>query len=337
MSKLPARFRFESLETRQMMAGDVAAYVQNGTLYLNEAAAQAGRDNAVMVSHLANGKVRVEGITAADGAKSRINGAAFKDFTVANSVFVSFGGGNDTVFLVESSDKSFKDVNIDLSGPGITNAPAAKTSKPAGGTVVNPSDNDYVALLNANVQGSLHIQTGLGADQVQVLGGKFGHGPGQDKRFNVNTGAGADQVEVSDIDALWLSGFDVQTYSLANESDADSVTLRNVNTFSHIGVRLGGGNDGFNLTNVNSYGSIGIDAGAGSDNGVLDHVYAGYEVMARLGEGQDSLRLDNVSAYKLSLLGDGGHDRLTKTDAVSYTILELTSWEYINGIPQWPT
>jgi hypothetical protein len=37
---LPSRFRMEMLETRQMMAGDVAASVVNGNLYISEALGQ---------------------------------------------------------------------------------------------------------------------------------------------------------------------------------------------------------------------------------------------------------------------------------------------------------
>ena len=338
MSKRPARFQFESLESRQMMAGDISAYVQNGNLYLVEAAGHAGRDQAAWVSHLSNGKVRVEGTTNADGIKSRINGGLAQEFTVASSVFVNFGGGNDQVVFTESSTRSFWDINVDMSAPPLTNAPAAKSSKAPGGvgTAINPPDNDFVTLWGANARHSLNVRTGAGADYVQVLGGEFGHG-GSHGTFTVNTGAGADQVEVGGINGFWLDSVDVQTYASAAETDADSVALSNMQLFGNVGVRLGGGGDGFSLTDIESYGRIDIDAGAGSDNAALERVYAGDQLMARLGEGDDNLRLNQVTATKLRLLGDGGLDRLTKTGAVNYTTLEQTSWEYINGIPQWPT
>jgi hypothetical protein len=74
----PARFRMEQLETRQMMAGDVAAVVTAGNLYLSEGGQLSG-DNGVLISQLENGLIRVQGTDAnqAGGAKSLINGKAY--------------------------------------------------------------------------------------------------------------------------------------------------------------------------------------------------------------------------------------------------------------------
>ncbi len=59
MLKQNRRLSIENLEARQMMAGDVTAAVQNGNLYITEAAGQAGLDNAVQISELPSGMIRV--------------------------------------------------------------------------------------------------------------------------------------------------------------------------------------------------------------------------------------------------------------------------------------
>src|SRR5262245_54327038 len=46
----PTALRVESLESRQMMAGDVTAYMSGADLYLTEAAGQTGRENSVIIS-----------------------------------------------------------------------------------------------------------------------------------------------------------------------------------------------------------------------------------------------------------------------------------------------
>src|SRR6476620_3269472 len=97
MSNRHHRLSFEQMEAREMMAGDVAASVSNGNLYLNEAAKQIGRDNAVLVSQIAPGKIRVTGLATADGTVSKIGGKTYKDFSGVSSLFVNFGAGNDKI------------------------------------------------------------------------------------------------------------------------------------------------------------------------------------------------------------------------------------------------
>jgi hypothetical protein len=60
----PRQLGIESLEKRELMAGDVTAYVQYGNLYINEAAKQVGMDNAIQITRLDNGQIRVAGTTA---------------------------------------------------------------------------------------------------------------------------------------------------------------------------------------------------------------------------------------------------------------------------------
>src|SRR4029079_8844341 len=77
----PTRFRMEMLETRQMMAGDVAASVVNGNLYINEALGQSGLDSGVRVCQVSPGVVRVQGAeNNGDGSTSLVNGHQYQDF-----------------------------------------------------------------------------------------------------------------------------------------------------------------------------------------------------------------------------------------------------------------
>ncbi|HEY2839719.1 MAG TPA: hypothetical protein VGJ26_11240, partial [Pirellulales bacterium] len=112
------KLNIENLEIREMKAGDVAAAVVNGNLYLTEAAGQVGQDNAVQISQLANGKIRITGTgTLTDGSMSHVNGAASQDFTVPGSLFVNFGAGNDLVVIgseVGGTPPSFNQVDIEV-------------------------------------------------------------------------------------------------------------------------------------------------------------------------------------------------------------------------------
>src|SRR5262245_41815411 len=98
---MPTRSRtlgMEQMEPRQMMAGDIVDSVVNVNLILNEATGQAGKDNSVLISQIAPGRIRVTGnSTTTDGTTSRVNGLAYQDFTVPGSLTVNFGGGNDLI------------------------------------------------------------------------------------------------------------------------------------------------------------------------------------------------------------------------------------------------
>src|SRR5688572_26646175 len=74
---LPSTSRFHSfepLESRQMMAGNLTANLTSGTLFINEANFNFGRDQAVQVSQLLTGHVRITGLQAQDGGTTLING-----------------------------------------------------------------------------------------------------------------------------------------------------------------------------------------------------------------------------------------------------------------------
>src|SRR5450432_4159673 len=121
------KLRMEQMEAREMMAGDIAANVTNGNLNLNEAAGQAGRDNSVLISQIAPGRIRVTGLgSTTDGTKSLINGAAFQDFNVSGNLSVNFGGGNDLVNFDAAAPPSFQDVTLNLGAPPLVVSPQAK-------------------------------------------------------------------------------------------------------------------------------------------------------------------------------------------------------------------
>src|SRR5215213_3384867 len=170
------KLRMEQMEAREMMAGDVAGYVSNNTLYLYESYGQAGRDNSVIISQLAPGTVRVRGGVTADGTMSKINGAAYTDFQVTGGLNIAFAGGNDHVNLGPSSAiggggnsglilraPSFHDVTLNLGAP-TTNTTRTLTSTVA----LTPPDKDYVSINRATIPGWLTINTGLDDDKVYV-------------------------------------------------------------------------------------------------------------------------------------------------------------------------
>jgi hypothetical protein len=165
MSNLRKRFHMEALETRQMMAGDVAAYVQNGNLYINEAAGQYSGDNGVRVYQLSNGMIRVEGAEANDGTanKSLVNGAAHQDFMIPGGLFVNLGGGHDRLHLGfdgAASAPIFASMSINMAAqdPIIAQKSASLIVGPS--TIFNGPDDDQVFGWGFHSRGAVTINTG---------------------------------------------------------------------------------------------------------------------------------------------------------------------------------
>lgn len=312
----PRSFSIEQLEDRQLMAGDVAATLTGGNLFLNEAAGQAGADQKVAVSQLTNGKIRV---AAAAGSATLINGAAFQDFTVTGDLNVNFGGGNDLVVFDQAAPPAVNNINLNV---GVASA--------APGT-----DDDNVILWSVKSRGSVFIDTGADDDWVFISGAKIGDGVGVDNLY-VNMGAGADSVTLKNAPLLGDLGgsVDIQTYGLASELDVDTVWLENVIVKNDLNIRTGGGDDLVHIALSTVYDDVDVNTDAGADTVELDRLTFVDSLMTRLGEGADTLTMTNVYGTNGLAMGEGGSDRITRTGG-NINSFSHTGFEWVNGRPTW--
>ncbi len=312
MTSRNRKFRMEQLEARQMMAGDIHARVTNGDLIIEESSPSQSEANTVQVTQLANGNIRVAGGNNFDGGVSKVNGAAYQDFTVAGSLYVNLGSGSDLLVMGGTGPApTFDQVIIDTSETG----------------AVASSDKDHVIVWDVSTI-NLYIETGAGNDRVFVSNPTAG--PWGGEIFDILTGAGSDVVTVSNspetsIIHVWTG--------LSTENDIDKVTISNV-VADRLTVALGGGNDELSVTNAVVNGGFSIYADAGDDKVELKSVAVADALMARMGEGSDTLLLDYVDAETMTLLGEGGIDCLKKTNT-SHSQLSQSGWEWINGVRQW--
>jgi hypothetical protein len=334
----PRKLHMEQMERREMMAGDMTVFMQNGNLFINEATGQAGLDNAVSVGRLNDTTVRVTGLpTLADGTVSKINGNPFQDFTInANtSLFVNLGGGNDAfTFAPVGGEIKFNEIHINVAAPPLvaTTRSASIVAQPL--TFPGP-DNDVVVLERFHTTGDLSINTGVGDDLATIKNARIGEAGLTTANVAINTGAGADFVNVfSNIGTTFITGtLDVQTFSSVGESNPDAVFIESVGVQRDLHVRTGGGNDSITMTNVGVSHNLDFDAGAGADSASLDGISAVDSLMAKLGEGDDMLTTSNLFTKNLTLDGGAGFDRLTKKpDPFFAGTRTQTGWEYINGL-----
>lgn len=283
------RLQIERLEDRRLMAGDVAAVLSGGNLYLSEAYRQAGQDNGVLVSQDVKGQIRIEGIAAVvGGEKSLINGQTAAAFIVPGGLIVNFGGGDDkVVFAYLGEQIRLQQITLNM---GSTSAS------------LGVSDNDEVSLANFQTTGSVSINTGAGDDDVRMHTGLVGDGLSRVSKLTIRTGAGTDTVTVK-FGVTVRGVMDVQTFDALRESDRDELILNNI-VLGSLYVRTGGGDDSFRVTEPNApavelltlhvAGSMLLDTGSGVDTVDLSRINVGnanvsHGLTLRTGSGPDTV------------------------------------------------
>jgi hypothetical protein len=199
--------------------------------------------------------------------------------------------------------------------------------------------NPTVFFSALEVNGSLIVDTGAGADRVYLRGVKTGGD------FQVYTGKGADDVTIDFNSIERLDGtyfipsvggnVDIQTYDALTEADADTVRIYNEHVAGSLLARLGDGNDYFQLTYGDYIGhDLNVDMGAGDDVAdVAVHVWD--HLMVHMGDGNDTLNLGKTWAYRLIADGGMGYDSLHTTVDTKSQNRDNLSWERINGRPTW--
>jgi hypothetical protein len=332
------KLRVESLESRQMMAGDVTASLSGGNLYLTEAAGQAGQENSVVISQLSDGQIRVSGNAqiSNDNVSSLVNGHAYQDFTVPGGLFVNFGGGNDRVIFDAdpAAAPHFASVSINVAAP--EPLLKARTLVGVNNTALKGPDADQVFIWNAVTTGNMTINTGRDHDWVSMgintstgnldIGGDL----------VINSGAGADTINIFTRQQHGAHNINIQAYSSLAEADADQIWLSNEVADNDIVVRAGGGNDLVHLNNCTAFHDINLNAGAGNDTMELTQDLAVDKLMADLGDGNDTLNIDTLyfgNDQNVILSGGTGFDSLNAKgiDPTHFGHFPKSGWERING------
>ena len=303
------------------MAADVAAYIQNGALFIAESAGEPGGQNGVQIMEVAAGTMCVTGLQTDEGGVSSVNGHASQDFSGISSLFVNLGGGNDRVVVGDLSSHAstthLESVYINVDG---TNQPNAYGF-----------DWDKVTVRNLVTTGILDIRTGVGNDIVSVADSIVGNDDLDN--LNVYTGEGSDAVSLDNVDVKGnLLVFSADNASTA--SDSDQISLQTVTAHNGMFVETGSGKDILNATDVTSTSEILFDLGAGDDTATLNSVRAHDDFEMKMGDGDDTLNVTYLSANRLTLDGgDNGNvgDSLTTGIDGQVNLLSEVNWELING------
>lgn len=313
MSRKPHRLHLERLEDRQLMAGDLHAFVQNGTLFINEAAGKQGQIQNVQVAQLSSGKIQLTGLTSPVNPNITLinNGLDRVEFSGVNRIEANLGGGQDNVvFLGTDNVFRIRDVVVNTTSPTSLN-----------------NDDDIVVFKDFKVMNSVQVTTGAGRDTVRVLNTALNAGTSTSATFQINTGVGT-ATNNSDADVIDINGLTTNTaVSIRAGASDDFVTMRNTkvgSTVRHLlWFDLGAGADTLNVGSglndfsmVSGTGGLRVDAGTDAQNDVdrvfMKDVFMSQSIFVQLGAGNDLVEMFNIQSRKsIDLRGMLGNDKMT--------------------------
>ena len=270
------KLKLETLESRQMMAGDVNAYAISKILYINGDSA----DNGIALVDGGNGTFNVVGLSQG-GSATTINGGASQNFNkikdivitmnkgndavvvtdifVNGNVFVSGGKGNDVVGLGEFADSGLVDDAVD------TLLGALSIKK---GLVIDTGEDNDTLLARSLTSKSLVVSMGLGDDNVTF--DAAGAGVSVLKTASISTSTGNDTVNLDQVSAS--KGLTVST---ANGND--TVSLSQI-TAKSLSVSLGADNDDVAIDGS----SITKTAAFNGDSGINSYTDGGGNTFGKL-------------------------------------------------------
>src|SRR5215831_10341355 len=221
-------FSLERLEDRQMMAGDIAAYVQNGVLNIAESAGYQGGQNGVEIRQVAPNTMLVTGMQTDDGGTSLVNGHTSQQFSGVSSLNVNLAGGNDRVNVGRDGSPltTLNDVFINTDGSKGNNAYGF--------------DYDKVNVVNLHATDRLNIQTGPGDDVINI--GKLQISDNSLGALTINSGAGSDTINLNNVHTGGNLAI-LTADSTSKATDSDHVSLQTVAAGNGILVKTGSGKD----------------------------------------------------------------------------------------------
>jgi hypothetical protein len=319
------RLGVELLEKRELMAGDVSAYVTGQMLIIWGDAA----DNGVtLTSDSATQKYQISGRDAG-GSPTTINGldttqpANVVEFSGVKQVFVGLNGGNDdfevgstvavdtviqkwmTIEMGDGDDQVTLGVAGNDAGGG---APIARSLQV--GTSLNVdlgAGNDHLSLANADIGLSLNVLAGDGDDNVDFDTEFTPTGSTTPTLFPVqvhgNTlislGGGLDELTVKN------ASFQ-RSLVILDGAGAAQISIANVNASKKIDIFTGNDADEINLQVVRAK-QLNMTTNGGIDHVVLNNITL-TTLNVKLGSARDHLRVDHTRTSLAAHLDGGGQN-----------------------------
>lgn len=280
------KLRLESLEQKQMLAGDVTVSVVNGVLTLqgdeldNQIAVSAGEAAGTFVIRGLDGTLLHLG-DAEGTSELAVEG-------VRRGMVANMGAGNDALRINEASFRGNVAINM---GEGDDRVAIGVTPEVTEASLTM-DDDASIDLPSVQFGQNLIIRTGSGNDTV-VINDTRGRGI-----LGVSTGEGDDTVRLG----------------LASETTEEAAEVNDevlVSFINGVALDLGAGADVLFVNHLRT-GGFHVNGGAGADtmriNGVKAHAI---NVVGGAGEGADTVAIRDATTRLLTVNLGAGDDSLT--------------------------
>jgi hypothetical protein len=290
------KLSFQNLESRQLMAGNVAVQVTSGGDLLVQGDTL-GNDVAIVQSVTQGqadpGRFFVTGLNG-----TTINGLASGNYFqgVNRDVIINLGAGSDHVTLGDGVSDFHFNVPNDL-----------RISMGEGANRVN--------INGITVRDDATITSGAGLDTVDIHGARIGVAGGVDgglNDFTINTGNGTDVVRMRNFFAR--HNLNINAGGLTDVG-RDLVDLAIGDVGNDIIISTGGGRDTV-LTDTVGANHLNVNTGADADGVRITNTNP-TELNVNLGAGTDTLAISHTFGLHAQLNGgDGALDRVFEHDVV---------------------
>jgi hypothetical protein len=311
------RFALESLENRELMAGDVTATVVGGNLFITGDNAA----NGLRIGQVAPNQFALIGLDQG-GLRTTVQGAKFQIASgVTGSVFINMNGGNDAV-------------EIEDNGVQLTPLQQATTPNnfqfpffPQNVAVNMGAGADTFDSEGMRINGRLTLDTGFGneVDTVKLVELKVDAVNTGGLGLDIDTQGGNDKVEIIDSGLKGLTDIDT-----GSEDDIVLINDVLIALGGKLTLRTQAGNDNVTLSDVNVDGDALIDTGLGNDFVDLFDVRADGQLEFNLGFGNDLLRFERVIAEVATF--DGSFDTDALIDSGDNAIEQLLLKNFEIGV-----
>ncbi len=333
--RMPRGMLVESLETRTLLAGDVAVSVVDGSLLVQGDA----ESNQVHIRSGQNpGEFVVAGIP---GSNTTVNGqegpALFTG--VLRHVVAGLGEGDDSIIVDEARIRGGLFVRTGIGNDHVVvgrpdEVPASTDGDPPsvviGGamTIITGPGEDTVAGAELAVARAANIRTGLGDDSVRLGRAVPEDSTGMgDPQKSVVVG-GALRIDLGQgNDTLGLNQVGVQGHLFARGGRGDDqLAINDTNVRRALLMTTGSGDDTVGI-NHSSAARAEISAGLGNDHAAInDSSFA--TVFAQMGAGDDVLAMKDTNVARLAVLNGGrGNDTFVNLGGNEFGARRLFGFE----------
>jgi hypothetical protein len=230
------QLRFENLESRQMMAGNVYASVVSGDLVVRGDNAS----NGVEVRQIGNGAYQVRGLTQG-GYSTGVNGYSWMNFYGVKDDIVMYGNGGHDYLSVTGSSNSYTNIKDEL-------------------FIYGGTGNDVTNVSYVSTGRDLYVDSGTGRDSTYVYSSFV--------RDDLTIQAGATAYGDYDYASVAQSTIGSAAYrgslNFSGTGGADTLAVRNTIT-DDLFASMYGGNDQLDVRNSRVRYSSRLDGGYGYD------------------------------------------------------------------------